>query len=189
MKYLGEYFYIHNGEEIITRLSADENNHNVSFSYKKIDVSMFWFDGRKNKTHSMMNYLCNIIDRIKSQTDFETFKDYYNEIDYIKNEFILINNKVYKPKLIDNSNEMVSPCIAMSIEFQNDKILNDIKLVDDSNFNKYREIHTFTEKIKNEIKRKDLIPKDEYINKEETLKYEKYLKWLKDKNLYFYPND
>ncbi|MBW9169743.1 hypothetical protein K2F43_00820 [Clostridium estertheticum] len=188
MIYQGEYPYNYNGEKIVARLSTEEAEYNLSFSYKKVNVMMFWFDSKKVGTSNMIKYLCTTIDIINSQTDFDIFNDYYQKIDFIKSEYITYHDKVYKPKVIDNSKEMINPCILMSIEFENDKPIHNIKLADGSSFNKSREVGIFITNVRNIIKKKNLIPKEEYINEIETKAYKKYLEWFNEKKLYILPN-
>lgn len=190
------YDYTHNGEKIVIDWWLDryevnefknEYTERIQFEYKDVPVVHLYTQG-KSHWWNVTDFMCNIIDKIGKEK-FNKFKEYYKECELLNEEYIILNNNIYKPYINDTLRSGQLIHYIVEVEMEDGKRLDGRTNIDQRGMNRFdREEHnkdelinTLRYRVKEYLKNENKLPKKEYLLEEETQKYNKILQWL-DKN-------
>ncbi|QCH28013.1 hypothetical protein [Clostridium tyrobutyricum] len=191
------YAYNHNGQNIKVHWSRDtydekEYTDRIEFNYKDVDVSECYNDKKNVYWYDLTGFMCNIIDKI-GKDKFDKFKNYYNECEILDNEYIILDNKIYKPYINTFPYGRFTYYI-IEMKMKDGRLLDgksniDIRCTSPyyiEECNKDKLISMLKYRVKQYYKEKKIPPEGEYLLKEETEKYNKILQWFEENKIKSY---
>lgn len=189
----------HNGEQIIINWQLQKYDgyiegtydytERIQFEYSGVSVISF-YEKKKNDRFKRAEFLCNIIDRIGKEK-YKIFKGYFEEYVSLKENFIVVDNKVYEPYINDKSRnyDLIRYIINIKMEdgktldgeLESDKCETDLRYK--SVCNKDKLIECLIYRVVEYYKTKNILPEEKYIINERTNKYNEAIQWFKENNI------
>lgn len=191
------YSVKHNNQEIqvVWQLQKYEINsykysytERVQFTYKDVEVTSF-IRKERIRCDNYVRLMCTMIDKLGKEK-YSKYKSYYDEIDRLSEEYIIVDDKIYKPYINDSirSGELVNYIIF--IKMADGKTLdgktnfnqNGMNPFHKEEANKDQLINRLRNRVQEYYEQNNVLPDEQYLLIEKTKKLKDMLDWL-DKNI------
>ncbi|HBN28376.1 hypothetical protein [Clostridium tyrobutyricum] len=192
----------HKGEKLFVNRQLQKNEVNeykntyierIEFEYKGIEIYDF-IRRERIKWYNLVELFCNAVDKL-GEEKFGIFKSYFDEIYSLSEDYIIVDDKVYKPFNLNDDNidirsgELILYHITMTMS--DNKILDGRLNIDENGTNPFLKqeankdelIDTLRYRVINYFKDNKILPNERHLQKKLTLKLNEMLKWL-DNNEY-----
>ncbi|MBW9157807.1 hypothetical protein G9F71_013615 [Clostridium sp. FP2] len=193
--------YSHNGEKIYVdwKLYAHKMNdykttysERIQFTYKNIDVIEF-YNREDTKWYNITKLMCNMIDKL-GEEKFHQYKKYYDDYKTLEEDYIIVNNNVYKPYIDNSVNSGDLIYYRITIQMEDGKMLDGrtnfnqqgMNPFDKEEYNKDEQLNRLKDRVKEYFKEKQVTPKEQFLLKQKTEECKKIIKWFDENEILDY---
>ncbi|MFJ8069982.1 hypothetical protein ACIQZD_13660 [Peribacillus sp. NPDC096447] len=177
----------YNGKVIPARIDTyyykeAEKGENVVFTYNGVTVNVS-FDKDVVSFETVAKKECSLIDELGQ--DYKTFDKYRRNVNKIRKNHIVINDKVYDHYYNDTIRSGSLIYYMMGITMKDGQSIDGSSpsefFYEEDRKSKTKTFYNLTNKVKNYYKEKGIEPEDRYLNEGLTKEYVEQLSWIRSR--------